>query len=193
VNLVGKIFTVLIFVLSLAFMTLAVMVYATHRNWQTVVENAKPSLDVPLGLKPQLQDLQNQKTALTDELDRTKEEIKLELAARVDLLAKLEKEYVELQQDRRRRKDAKDALTDDLRKAVGALQDAETETTGLDKDIAQLRANVETAEQDRRDIGQKVLQLTDEDQQLRNEIRILRGRQATLSADLAKARKLPRP
>ncbi len=33
-NLVGKIFTVLIFVMSLVFMAFTVMVYATHVNWQ---------------------------------------------------------------------------------------------------------------------------------------------------------------
>ena len=33
-NLVGKIFTVLILVMSILFMGFAMMVYATHRNWR---------------------------------------------------------------------------------------------------------------------------------------------------------------
>ena len=33
-NLVGKIFVTLILVMSLVFMTLALMVYATHKNWK---------------------------------------------------------------------------------------------------------------------------------------------------------------
>jgi len=36
-NLIGKIFIVLIFVLSLVFMTLAVFVYATHRNYRNEI------------------------------------------------------------------------------------------------------------------------------------------------------------
>jgi chromosome segregation ATPase len=193
VNLTGKFFTVVVFMLSLAFMTLAVMVYATHRNWQTVVSNDKPTLDQPLGLKQQLQELQDRNTALQEELERTRQEIKMELEARIDLLAKLEREYVELRQDRQKREGEKDALTSDLRKAVEALQAAEDESVALDKDASALRGDVETAQQKRRTLEKQVLRLTDEGQQLRNEIRILRDRQATLSADLAKARKLPSP
>jgi len=40
-NLVGKIFTVLILCLSLVFMALAVTVYATHNNWMPVVLGGK--------------------------------------------------------------------------------------------------------------------------------------------------------
>ena len=36
-NLVGKILTVLIFVMSLCFMMMAVMVYSTHINWRDKV------------------------------------------------------------------------------------------------------------------------------------------------------------
>ena len=35
-NLVGKIFIVLILVMSLVFMSFAVVVYATHHNWKEV-------------------------------------------------------------------------------------------------------------------------------------------------------------
>jgi hypothetical protein len=34
-SLVGKIFTMLILVLSIVFMAFAMMVFATHRNWKT--------------------------------------------------------------------------------------------------------------------------------------------------------------
>ena len=36
-NLVGKIFVVLIFVMSVVFMAFAMAVYATHKNWREVV------------------------------------------------------------------------------------------------------------------------------------------------------------
>ena len=55
-NLVGKIFTVLIFVMSLVFMAFTVMVYATHVNWQRVADNPKDkvTLEHDLGLSQQL-------------------------------------------------------------------------------------------------------------------------------------------
>ena len=37
-NLIGKIFTIIIAVMCLVFMTFAVMVYATQKNWMHVVD-----------------------------------------------------------------------------------------------------------------------------------------------------------
>lgn len=53
-NLVGKIFTVLIFVMSLVFMTFAIMVYATQKNWKLVVDNSQDTVERPLGLSQRL-------------------------------------------------------------------------------------------------------------------------------------------
>jgi chromosome segregation ATPase len=191
VNLVGKTFTVVIFVLSLAFMTLTIMVYATSKNWKDVVESTKATLDRPYGLNQQLKELQERNTELTTELEKTNQAIQFERDTRLNLLTKLEREFVDLQRERQQREGAKVAKTDELRKAVDALQAAEDQTAALDKDATGLRSDVETARQDRRDLEQKVLRLTDEDQQLKNELRILRDRQTILSADLEKARQLP--
>ena len=43
-NLVGKIFVVLIFVMSLVFMAFAMAVYATHRNWREEVTRPRERL-----------------------------------------------------------------------------------------------------------------------------------------------------
>ena len=40
-NLVGKIFLFATLVMSIAFMMMAVAVYATHRNWQTTAIEAE--------------------------------------------------------------------------------------------------------------------------------------------------------
>ena len=60
-NLVGKIFTVLIFVFSLVFMSFAVAVYATHKNWRAVVQNTDASKGKLGSREPQLK--HDQKTA----------------------------------------------------------------------------------------------------------------------------------
>ena len=51
----GKIFTVLIMIMSVLFMGLAMVVFATHTNWKKVVDNPQASANAPLGLKQQLQ------------------------------------------------------------------------------------------------------------------------------------------
>lgn len=63
-NLVGKIFVVLIFVLSLVLMTLNVAVYMTHTNWRVMVDNTDTSKGYPLGLKQQLENLQKENQEL---------------------------------------------------------------------------------------------------------------------------------
>ena len=53
-NLVGKIFTVLIFVMSLVFMSFAVMNYATFKNYKLLVDNPTKTVEHDLGLTQQL-------------------------------------------------------------------------------------------------------------------------------------------
>ena len=72
-NLIGKIFTVLIFVMSIFFMTMAIMVYATHKNWRDVVINPQTGLQKLLkDAKAENTDLTNSKDKLANELDELK-------------------------------------------------------------------------------------------------------------------------
>ncbi|NQT39867.1 MAG: hypothetical protein HQ581_20405, partial [Planctomycetes bacterium] len=66
-NLVGKIFTVFIFLMSLVFMSFAVAVYATHQNWREIVTNQKATAEKPLGLESQLKNVRNENKNLRDE------------------------------------------------------------------------------------------------------------------------------
>ncbi len=45
-NLVGKILTVFIFVMTIVFMTLSVMVYSTHTDWRTLAKSLQAQLTV---------------------------------------------------------------------------------------------------------------------------------------------------
>jgi len=46
-NLLGKIFVVLIVVMSIVFMTLALAVYATHKNWKEEADALRPPPERP--------------------------------------------------------------------------------------------------------------------------------------------------
>ena len=95
-NLVGKIFTVLIFVMSLVFASFAVAVYATHKNWKERVDNPKAVTGKPLGLKFQLQEREAKNQNLREERDKVKRELENEEEARRQAVAKLETERNEL-------------------------------------------------------------------------------------------------
>lgn len=88
-NLLGKIFVVIILVLSVVFMALAMMVYATHKNWQEVVEG-------PNGLQKQLDDARNEYSQLQNQFNRLESQLEAEAEAALQQVRKLESERVAL-------------------------------------------------------------------------------------------------
>ena len=82
-NLLGKILTVLILVMSVSFMMIAVTVFATHRNWREVVMASG-------GLKDQLESLSQTNRQLREEMERKTDLLAVEQAARQHTLASLQ-------------------------------------------------------------------------------------------------------
>ena len=68
-NWLGKVFVVLILLMSIVFMSLAMMVYATHKNWREVIEG-------PNGLAVQLKNEQTENEQLKADYLRRDEELK---------------------------------------------------------------------------------------------------------------------
>src|SRR5947199_214821 len=81
-NWLGKVFVVVILIMSLVFMGLALAVYATHKNWQQV------SVD----LKKKLTDAQSENAKLQTEHNRMVEDLKGKKEAAEQQLAKLDSE-----------------------------------------------------------------------------------------------------
>ncbi len=67
-NWLGKVFVVLILIMSLMFMALAMVVYATHKNWREVIEG-------PNGLNNRLTAKNGKRTALKAQMLRRDEEL----------------------------------------------------------------------------------------------------------------------
>jgi hypothetical protein len=89
-TLVGKIFTVLIFVMSIIFMTASVMVFATHKNWKLYADNAAPAAGQKLGLKQELEQRTQLLKEAEDNNNRLQNKLNEELAARKAVLAALQ-------------------------------------------------------------------------------------------------------
>ena len=89
-NWLGKVFVVLILLMSIVFMSLAMMVYATHKNWRDVIENPTTGLDV------RLKNAQAENSQLKSELLRRTEELQAETEAEKQQVRKLETERVGL-------------------------------------------------------------------------------------------------
>ena len=67
-TLLGKIFTVLILIMSVLFMSFSIMVFATHQDWQKLVDNASPVGDEDLGLNQQINNAELANTELESKL-----------------------------------------------------------------------------------------------------------------------------
>ena len=193
-NLIGKILTVVIFILSIIFMTMVLAVYATHRNWRDAVETMREQVTAnrPLGLKYKYEDEKKTNQELKDQLDKLNEEKTRELEAKTQALTKLENEN-SLMKDQIKKLEAAIKETDDAeRKAVAALEATQKESAVFRGEVEGLRSEAEKAQTDRDAHFKEVVKLTDDMHQMLNEMTELKNRNTTLSADLAKAREVLR-
>lgn len=186
-NLVGKILIVIIFIMSLVFMSFVVAVYATHTNWRDVVMNTQATPDKPLGLKPQLDQAKAKNQELNDQLDKLKQETAAEKAARRQQLAKLETENEALKKERDQQVKDQAKLEQQVREAVAAMEATQKTAAALRTEVDGLREEIRTAQKDRDEQFQKVVKLTDDLHQNVNELKVVQDRNKTLAADYAKA------
>jgi myosin heavy subunit len=188
-NLVGKILTVLIFVMSLVFMTLVVMVYATHRNWRDVV--MRPEKDAingrPLGLTHQLEKAHVEYKDAQDKLEKLTNAINEERKDKRETLAKLENELVEL-------KAREEALNKDLAKETQAARDAtaaltatQTNLTAKMTELDKLRKEIRDTQADRDEQMRRVVDLTDQLHQSVNAKITLKQMNEELAKQMAQA------
>jgi hypothetical protein len=186
-NLVGKIFTIIIFVLSLVFASFAVMLYATHKNWRLVADNAKPLPGQKLGLSQQLTQSKEENEKLRTERDTKVRAYETEKAAATQVRAKLESDLTETARERDDLKKKVTELDQQLRAAVAEVKTTHEALANLRGEVETLRKNIGDAQKDRDDHFKEVVRLTDEMNQAANELVRLRELNRTLSGDHAKA------
>ena len=189
-NLVGKILTVLICVMSIFFMAMVLGVYAAHRNWREVVE--RPEKDAvngkPLGLKFQLDKAHAEYRAAQESLEKLTNEITAERKDKRETLAKLESELDDL---KKRDKDLDEKLakqTQDARDATAAFTATQTNLTAKMGELDKLRDEIRVTEKDRDDQQHRVVDLSDQLHQAVNSKITLRKMNEELAQQFAQAK-----
>jgi len=160
-NLVGKIFVVLILVMSLVFMGFAVAVYATHKNWMEAVNRPEAGEGKPLGLKPQLARAQALEKQLREELDALKNETKSLEIDRQASLKSLQSTLDSLRQEHDALQNSEAALKQSERQAVLATQNAQRMLDRALAEIDTLRTNIFEAYAERDKTFKDSVALTD--------------------------------
>lgn len=162
-TLLGKVFTVLIFIMSLVFMTFAVAVSATHKNWKVYVTNPRDSVteDKPLGLIHKLADLETANKHLRAEMVELRSETAKEQAARRHAIGVLETKLAEVAQTLTDREAELRTLQAETGESAEALRVATQVVDALQDELKLLRSEIRTTQQDRDTQFNKLVQVTD--------------------------------
>ena len=168
-TLLGKSFSVVIFVLSLTFMVLSLAVNASHRNWRTAVTG-------PGGYKEQIQTMERTNNQLRDSRQRTIAALDREQAARRTALAALQTQL--------------DRLESELQMSQSSVQALEAQNTQLSQtdkfraealekltvEADKLRQQIRTEQADRDQLFAETLTLTDTMNRLRGIVQLQQER-----------------
>jgi hypothetical protein len=130
-NFLGKVFVIIVLVLSICFMMLAVVVYTTHKNWRELVTG-------PNGLQAKLTQAQADMERLRSEYNRDREQLDAEKLAAQQQASKLETERTALAQTNVTIQEELDTLKQQQREQTAAIastqknnEDLTTQVTGL--------------------------------------------------------------
>ncbi|HEX5104105.1 MAG TPA: hypothetical protein VFV87_09860, partial [Pirellulaceae bacterium] len=185
-TLVGKIFTVLIFVMSIVFMSFAVMVFATHKNWKLYADNASPAPGQKLGLKQQYEQLQQLKKQADDQLNQLKNELAEEQAARKQALAALQSQLTQAQTKLAAQQAEYDRLLADNTTATQTAKDAQARLASLEAENLARREALRTVMKDLDTKFAEVVALTDQLNQAESLKAILQERNKEAADQMAK-------
>lgn len=177
-NWLGKVFVVLILIMSLMFMGLSMAIYATHKNWREVIEG-------PNGLKKQLDDARLANEALKSEHNRLVESLTREKEAAEQNLAKLETERVALADDNVRLQTEYDALRQKEREHIQAVASTQKLNEGLTQEATGLRQQIRSEQQARDAAFAKTLEATEAMHQLTGQYESARQRSEQLTKQVS--------
>jgi len=185
-TLVGKMFTFLILVMSVAFLMLAVTVFATHRNWREVVMGGAAGP----GLKAQVEEITDVNRRLHEELERSADRLAIEQASRAYALAALQTRLEQAEQALRQREREYAELQAAHGTMVTALESNEEILKKVTEEITQLRVDLREAEQARDEKFGQVVQLTDKLNELEGLRLDLMERQQGLLAQVSRMKEV---
>jgi len=174
-NLIGKIFTLLIFFMSICFLVIAVMVGASHRNWKVQATINKAEAE-------KFRIAADSAKTKAGEMDK---KLAAERAARAMQLAQLESQLkIAIDQYNQKESQLKAELVISQER-LRRMEQAEARLAQQDQEVSELKtANAKLAA----DIADKfslVRSLTNQRYELQNQLDALQGLNKDLSADIA--------
>jgi cell division protein FtsB len=152
-NIIGKIFLVAVFIMSLVLMTFAGAIYFSHVNWKDEVER-RPEACLPgqlPGYKHQLEQAEAERAKLDAQINRLQQQVAESEQARDQVMAKLQsaivqkdKELIALKEEREKREEDQRQKVALLEQTTKDLEEARGQVDELTKKIAAQQAKVDS-------------------------------------------------
>lgn len=151
-NTMAKMFIFLIFIMSIMFMGLSVVIYSTHTNWKAEAEKLAQERDAAKTLAQQRADQK-------DELERSFNE---ELSRRVAEIAKLTTKVEELDKENKEFKDELSLLNEKKEEGIAALKLAHMTMASLRAQNDELSKQLRTSQEEWATMCSNLIAKTDE-------------------------------
>jgi predicted nuclease with TOPRIM domain len=178
-TLVGKIFTMLILIMSVVFLGFSIVIFATHRNWRDMVIAEG-------GLKSQIEELSQTNIRLRNEINRSKDRLAIEQAARRFALAALQSRLDDLEQQLRRREQEYANLQAENGVLLETVSTKNATLKALTDEVGGLRDEIRNAQQDRDTYFAEVIDLTDKLNSIAGNAETLKERNDQLAQQVSK-------
>ena len=179
----GKCFTAAILFLSIAFMILALVVNASHRNWREVVIDG---VDGQPGLKTQIESLSRVNQQLEDERRTVQSTLDREQASRRTALASLQTQLDQLRQELETSEAAVQSLTAKTTELTQVDNSRVKQLEQLQRENTELQDSLRSEREKRDELFSQNLTLTDELNQVRGLKLTLEERNRRLSQQLVR-------
>jgi len=174
-NWLGKVFVVVILIMSLVFMGLSMAVYATHKKWKQVSEN----------LNNQLTAANAERAALITQHNQRVEELEREKTAATQQVVKLEAERVTLDQQNKQIQTELDGLRQNQRDHIAAVASTQAINQTLATEVGDLRQKIRNEQQARDRLFKNALDATEQLHQAASEYQTTRERNEQLAKQVA--------
>jgi hypothetical protein len=174
-NWLGKVFVVVILIMSLVFMGLSMAVYATHKNWKEVSDSLKTRLDQVTAEKDAANNLHNNKVL---ELEREK-------SSAVAQVAKLETELQTASANNLSIQAELDGLKQNQRDHIAAVASTQALNQNLTGEVNDLRTKIKSEQQTRDRMFKQTLDATEALHQQAGEYNSARERSEQLTKQVA--------
>ncbi len=151
-NLIGKMFIVLIFIMSVMFMGFSVVIYATHTNWKARCAQLEATLN----------ETKTQAKQLVDARDDIRRGLDEELTRRAAVIANLTTKVEELDKENTAFKEELAQLKADKEQGIAAVKLSHETQASLRAEVDGLRKDLRSAQEDWATLYSNLVAKTDE-------------------------------